>query len=184
MPAPIDLTNQRYGRLTAVRLARRKGRSRFWRCVCECGKAVTVSVMHLRSGHTKSCGCLKTSRLPRGESAFHALVTQYRRNARTRDLSFSLTKEEFRELVRKPCAYCGTPPSTVMRSKYGTGDFYYNGLDRVNNRKGYTSENAAPCCKLCNFMKKKLGYEVFVKHVLAIASHLSKSVLDTKPLRS
>lgn len=30
-----------------------------WLCKCDCGKQVEVLGIHLRSGHTKSCGCLK-----------------------------------------------------------------------------------------------------------------------------
>ena len=31
----------------------------YWNCQCECGKQVIVIGKHLRSGNTKSCGCLK-----------------------------------------------------------------------------------------------------------------------------
>ena len=31
---------------------------RTWKCVCDCGNEITVHGAHLRSGHTKSCGCL------------------------------------------------------------------------------------------------------------------------------
>lgn len=58
MPATIDLTGQRFGRLV-VRLE--VGRTRggiCWRCECDCGEQIEAISGHLRHG-TRSCGCLK-----------------------------------------------------------------------------------------------------------------------------
>jgi len=30
-----------------------------WNCVCDCGGSTTTKTNHLRSGHTRSCGCVK-----------------------------------------------------------------------------------------------------------------------------
>lgn len=55
----IDLTGQKFGRLTATLLTKRTNRKEaYWVCLCECGNTTTVSGYHLRSGHTQSCGCL------------------------------------------------------------------------------------------------------------------------------
>lgn len=60
----IDLTGQKFGKLTAIRYAGQAGRrSTRWLCRCECGKEVIVSTGHLRSGHSKSCGCLSLERI-------------------------------------------------------------------------------------------------------------------------
>lgn len=53
----IDLTGRAFGRLTVVSQGEtRKGIAR-WNCQCKCGKTSVVTAGHLRSGHTKSCGC-------------------------------------------------------------------------------------------------------------------------------
>ena len=31
--------------------------------------------------------------------------------------------------------------------------FKYNGIDRINNSKGYTIDNCVPCCFMCNYSK-------------------------------
>jgi hypothetical protein len=56
-------TGQKFGRLTVVEFARRGTYRRMWRCSCSCGEAVVVATSHLRSGHTRSCGCLLTDTL-------------------------------------------------------------------------------------------------------------------------
>ena len=58
-PKMIDLTGQRFGLLTVIERAEnaKNGVIR-WRCKCDCGKETITSTSHLRSGHTKSCGCL------------------------------------------------------------------------------------------------------------------------------
>jgi len=61
-----DLTGRVFGRLTVVRRSRKRGRGRkgiYWIYSCECGKKSTVLGDRLRSGHTKSCGCLRSELL-------------------------------------------------------------------------------------------------------------------------
>lgn len=57
----IDLTSQRFGRLTVIRRigSNSNGGAR-WECLCDCGKIVVVAAGHLRKKNksTKSCGCL------------------------------------------------------------------------------------------------------------------------------
>lgn len=54
----IDLTGHKYGALTVLRRAENQGRRTMWLCRCECGKEVVVRGENIRSGNTRSCGCL------------------------------------------------------------------------------------------------------------------------------
>lgn len=60
----IDLTGHKYGRLTVLREAERRGYTRRWECVCDCGKSlpIVVDMPSLRTGHTTSCGCYQSER--------------------------------------------------------------------------------------------------------------------------
>lgn len=58
MPPFINLTGQIYGRLTVLYRAANQGREVCWRCLCSCGKRVTVRRANLREGVSRSCGCL------------------------------------------------------------------------------------------------------------------------------
>lgn len=62
MPAFVDLKGLKFDRLLAIeRLPRLKRRGNVvWKCFCDCGNYVNVSSGHLRSSHTKSCGCLSS----------------------------------------------------------------------------------------------------------------------------
>lgn len=54
----IDLTGQRFGRLTVIRKNGRMNRNVAWECKCDCGNTKTISSYSLRSGRSQSCGCL------------------------------------------------------------------------------------------------------------------------------
>lgn len=63
MPKYIDLTGQRFGRLTAIqrhadRISPNGSARTMWLCRCDCGKEAIVNAGHLRCGKTRSCGCL------------------------------------------------------------------------------------------------------------------------------
>lgn len=64
MPAKIDVTGQRFGRLAVLCDGPRapNGR-RTVECQCDCGTKVVVDPRGLRNGHTRSCGCYHKDRL-------------------------------------------------------------------------------------------------------------------------
>ena len=57
----LDITGNKYGRLTVLRYIGKnnKGSKHMWECRCDCGNIVIVPLASLRGGHTKSCGCLQ-----------------------------------------------------------------------------------------------------------------------------
>ena len=60
----LDLTNQQFGRLTVLRPADNIGCHTAWVCQCECGRKTVVVTRRLRSGNTKSCGCIRGGDFP------------------------------------------------------------------------------------------------------------------------
>lgn len=62
-PNRIDLTNQQFGKLTAIKPTdeRTNGQSVIWLCKCECGNWHKASAASLKSGNVKSCGCLTST---------------------------------------------------------------------------------------------------------------------------
>lgn len=60
----LDLTGQRFGKLTVLAPAERIGHYTAWLCRCECGREAVVATRRLRNGGTRSCGCLKPDGIP------------------------------------------------------------------------------------------------------------------------
>jgi len=61
LSAKIDETGHRYGRLIVLSEATKRGGHGSMRrkCLCDCGTVVERVGMDLRTGDTKSCGCLR-----------------------------------------------------------------------------------------------------------------------------
>lgn len=58
MSRKIDLSGQKFGKLTALKdVGRTNSGNILWECLCECGRTHIVAQGNLRYGNTKSCGC-------------------------------------------------------------------------------------------------------------------------------
>lgn len=175
MSKPINLTGQKFGKLTVVEEAYRK-KNVYWKCICDCGTEVIVRGADLRNGHSVSCGCaridgaIRTAKKmlssdPRITSAKDVYINSYRDG----DLTF----EQFLKLSQTPCYYCGNPSEkSNLCNKYkkkkntvltniDLGNFYYNGLDRIDNNKPHNFDNVVSCCKWCNTAKMHRTLEDF-----------------------
>lgn len=54
----VDVSGQTFGRLTVTGRSETRANGGFWKCQCVCGKQTETTTGKLRSGHTRSCGCL------------------------------------------------------------------------------------------------------------------------------
>lgn len=59
MPKALDITNQKFGNLTAIKKVASKSGKTYWLCKCDCGNEKEVQTAHLVNGSIKSCGCGK-----------------------------------------------------------------------------------------------------------------------------
>lgn len=57
MGRKIELTGQRFGRLSVVREYGRQNGHVTWLCQCDCGNTTITCTGDLRAGKTTSCGC-------------------------------------------------------------------------------------------------------------------------------
>lgn len=63
----VDLTGQKFNKLTVLhRGEQKKANAVTWVCRCDCGTETLATTNELRSGHKKSCGCLK--KLPHADN--------------------------------------------------------------------------------------------------------------------
>jgi hypothetical protein len=163
----IDLIGKRFGRLIVNSYAG-KGK---WECFCDCGNKSIVYGQDLREGKTRSCRCLSLGRgySDKLMSSKNILFSSYKNHAKNRAIPMLLSFEEFISIIKQDCHYCGQKPDQYVRSmaikrKFLQG-FPYNGIDRLDNTKGYQLNNVAPCCKRCNISKWDRNEIDFIKWV-------------------
>jgi len=77
-------------------------------------------------------------------------------SAKQRGLMVQITLDDYTEITKNPCRYCGE-----------TG----YGIDRIDSSLGYLINNCASCCKNCNYMKLNLTNEDFLTHIKKIYIH-------------
>jgi len=124
---------------------------------------------------------------PQGVAAFNKLYGRYKRHAHQRNIEFYLNHQDFKNITSSPCHYCLSPPSQNMGLFYKkTGDYVHNGVDRVNSKGKYESNNVVPCCGICNRAKHTMGYDEFKGGIkrLVNASHVNERYEPVnKPIR-
>lgn len=156
-----DITGEKFGKLTVISFNEKKpakaGRFIYlWNCQCDCGNTIIANAGSLAIGNLTSCGCewhkVKFS-------GAEIMRNTYKRQAKIRGLDFELTLDECISLFSSDCVYCGCPPKNQYRN------FMYNGIDRVDNTKGYYIKNCVSCCKNCNYAKRDLVLSEWLEYL-------------------
>lgn len=87
----------------------------------------------------------------------HAMWNSYIKGAKDRGINFSLSKEIFNKLIIEPCFYC---------AKFKEKEV--NGIDRIDNNKGYEEGNVVSCCSICNIAKGRQHPQEFIDKLRSI----------------
>ena len=172
----VDITGKVFGRLTVIRMVGKNKRSVYvWECLCECGKVRNVIKANLNNGHTNSCGCYgqykanlakESKRITNlGKTSFNRVFRYYVTNANRRGIDFKIDRDFFKEVSSKNCFYCNKPPSDFFKRDLRSGKFIYNGVDRVDNNRGYEYDNCVSCCRVCNRAKGDLSIEDWMDYL-------------------
>lgn len=150
----------------------------YWYCLCDCGNTFIGKASDLSKGKYTSCGCYRkvVKAIEKDQASINRLCRRYRLGAKTRNYAFDLEIEDFEKLIFDDCHYCGIEPSTVYKEggKVYNGMTVYNGIDRVDNSKGYILGNVVPCCKTCNIAKASLGYQEFLNWIDRVSNHVRR----------
>jgi len=171
----LNLIGQRFTRLVVLHdTGKTKHKESLWECQCDCGNITVTTGYSLTSGNTKSCGCyhkIRTQQLfskPLDELRVNRIFFAYRKLARTKGHCFKLSKEQIQSLISADCYYCGCNPENSL--VYHGKTIIYQGIDRLDNSRGYETKNVVPCCIRCNKMKKILSHDEFLLHIHRISS--------------
>lgn len=164
-----------------------KTKRRNWLCLCQCGTYYRSNSGMIQSNQKKSCGCLKytgkhkNQKYDEKEAAYRAKVISYKASAKHRKISFNLSIEQAVNLLKGRCYYCGDYPAAHFSLKHKrinvhknqeNSKILYNGLDRLNNFKGYEIDNTVTCCAKCNYMKLTMSKQEFLNQIQKIYHHL------------
>lgn len=166
-----DLTGEKFGRLTVIKRIEdhyyQSGRHDVrYQCQCDCGEFVDVLGIHLRSGHTSSCGCYR--------------VDTSRENMTTHGLTGTRLHSIWKNMITR----CTNPANKNYDVYGGRGivlcdawmssfeEFYhwamqsgYNdtlSIDRINVNKGYGPKNCRWVTQKeqCNNTRRNINVEM------------------------
>lgn len=157
-----DITGRTFNHLTALKSVRLEKRSdghhkTIWMFLCDCGKTLECDYRLVVRGNKKSCGC----HVRHGDevTAWHVFCKGYNDG--------DLTLDQFMQLSRQNCYYCGAKPCN-SQVYHGRPAWVYNGLDRLNNDQPHNKNNVVPCCWPCNNMKSNQDLQDFIKKIRTI----------------
>lgn len=174
----LNLTGQTFGNWVVIEPTSEPSKTgSYWLCKCVCGKEVAVNTSSLRRTVSTNCGCLHPrKRKSFGYSAALTVFNNYKLSAYNREYPFEITFQEFIEFTKQPCYYCGVINFSIKRGRMGSGDFAYNGLDRVDNNQGYTLQNIVACCGDCNHAKSDMTQAQYINQCIRVTKQHLKRV--------
>jgi len=164
----IDLTGQKIGRITVIKLDYVKHSKNpiskisqakvYWECICECGNMCTKTTDGLRHTLYPSCGCWVKERLSirsakenykhgLSHDRLYRLVNAAKSRAKRTGKEFDLVLED----IHLPHA-C---PILGIEIEWGEGRSIDGSpsLDRFDNTKGYTKDNVRVISRRANCLK-------------------------------
>lgn len=127
----------------------------------KCTQCKNVSIMLFCSTDWKrQTKCKKCLGL--GTPYLNSILRGYKDGAKSRNISWNLSNNDFLNLISSNCFYCGSKPEKHIRYKT-IG--YSNGIDRIDSNLDYNISNCVPCCTKCNIMKLNYPIKDFLEHI-------------------
>lgn len=185
---PIYAINDKIGDWTVIGYIKKEDRE-YIICKCQCGNISHIRQRNLNRG--KSIRCKKCSNIKNKEINLididilmtNSIYNAYIKRSELKKLEFTLDVPKFSELIHGSCYYCGALPMNMFaRKRCGIDQVsYYNGIDRIDNNKGYVESNCVSCCPICNYAKSTLLKDQFLEWVKKIYTHQFKRLSEKTP---
>ncbi|MBO7677730.1 MAG: hypothetical protein J6S49_09510 [Erysipelotrichaceae bacterium] len=146
----IDLTGQKFGRLTVLGIYKRAthGKTFTWKCKCDCGNETFVSGNHLKSkSGAKSCGCLKKQKCSEngmknfkhgmGRTPLYETWTSMKKRCKNPE------NLNYINYGGRGITVCEEWEDFTTFYNWAISNGYVHGLtlDRIDNNKGYSPDN-------------------------------------------
>lgn len=149
MPKLMDLSGMRYGKLVVLSRFEENTKSGKpqWVCLCDCGKKTVVPAQALKSGNTKSCGCLKIEtgringkKVKHGES--HTRLYNIWHSMKRR--CYAVSSKDFVNYGGRGITVCSEWLNDFQAFHDWAVSHGYSDeltIDRIDNDKGYSPDN-------------------------------------------
>lgn len=139
-------------------------------------------ILTFQIAQDKSCKCRNYIRKVYSKKK---LFWSYKQGALSRNLTFELSYDEFCNLTSRPCYYCGSIRTIFINKDCVNKNINLNnlcsGIDRIDNKMGYITNNVVPCCKICNRGKGNLSKERWLKYLdILVEFRLTKKDCQTE----
>ena len=150
MRTPQVLDGMRFGRLHVLTedLGRKTVKHRFFVCRCECGNLVTCSMNHLKSGHTRSCGCvlydfIQSTKVTHGFARRGSVKSEYRIWQCMKDRCYNLRTPAYEDYGARGITVCNRWLESFQNflDDVGVRPSSKLTLDRINNDGNYEPTN-------------------------------------------
>lgn len=154
-----------YNCLTVVELAYIKDYKKFFKCECTCGSETVVSMSHLVTGHTKSCGCLNTHT---GNTRHEQAGTNlYKRYYAMIDRCHNPKASNFGNYGKKGIQVCDEWRKDFIAFKAWAEKSGYTPdltIDRIDNTQGYSPQN----CRWVNYTIQAVNKGLSVRNTSSV----------------
>lgn len=163
-----------------------KEKAGYWLVRCKCNYEKLIEGYSIITG--KSTQCLTCGNRQKAERirktgdivAARQAWSKHRQSARERNICSEISFDEFYHISKKPCWYCNHIPNSGYweNSSYRKDwhePFISNGIDRIDNLKGYIVGNIAPCCIRCNRAKNDMTIEQWKEKIRKWAGWLENN---------
>ena len=141
MGAFIDLTGQKFGKLTVIERAENKNGRVAWLCKCDCGNFTTVTSKRLRNGDTKSCGCYHKEKISKHNKSNSRLYNIY---SHIKQRCYNLKNCRYKNYGGRGITICDEWLHNFQAFyDWAMANGYDDTLtiDRIDNNKGYSPDN-------------------------------------------
>lgn len=174
----IDLTNQKFGKLTVKKVSKvKKWGKPIWICQCDCGKNKSIPASSLKRGFTTTCGSCERNNYKGYKEISKTYWTRVFRRSQEKSLSFDITPEFIWNLLEKQNFKCAL--SGIKIFFHHSHSKQTASIDRIDSSKGYIKDNVQLVHRTLNKIKNVFSNEELISWSKFIyQTHPTKAVFD------